>query len=107
MSIRIVDSKKIDMTDDEYMMYQKIVASYTTATNKGEDLFKELFETDDAGIIIFMRPPSKFRTSFEVFLFLMSLTQAQHIRIMYGQVTDICSQMKHKMQELDVKLAKL
>ena len=104
MPMHIIDNKKIDMTDDEWNMYQKIVKSYTDATNKGEDLFRDLFETDDNGNIIFLKPPSKFRTSLEIFLFLMSLFQHQHLRLMHGQVADICNQMKDKMRELDEKM---
>ena len=99
MSIRVVDKKKLEMTNDEWNMYQKIVQSYTTATNKGEDLFIDLFETDDSGIIIFLKPPSKFRTSFEVFLFLMSLMQHQHLRIMHQQVDEACKAMREKMPD--------
>ena len=105
MPVRIVDNKKVDMTEDEWLLYQKIVKSYTTATNKGEDLFIGLFETDNNGIIMFLRPPAQRRTSFEVYLFLMALFQHQHIRLMHDQVDDICGQMKTKIQELDAKLA--
>lgn len=97
MSIRIVDNKRLEMTEDEWIMYEKIVKSYTTPTNKGEDLFKDLFETDDKGIIIFLKPPSKFRTSFEVFLFLMSLMQHQHLRQVHEQVDDLCRLVKEKL----------
>jgi hypothetical protein len=100
MSMRIIDNKKIDLTDDEWGMYQGIVSSYTTATNKGEDLFIDLFETGPDGIIKFLKPPSKFRTSFEVFLFLMSIMQHQHLREMYKKVDDICEQMKKKMDSI-------
>lgn len=102
--IRIIDNKKIEMTEDEWTMYQKIVKSYTNLTNRGEDLFIDLFETDDRGIIKFLKPPSKRQTSFEVFLFLMSLQQHQHLRLMYDQVDDICNQMKQKIKEIDAKL---
>lgn len=98
MSLRIIDNKKIDMTDDEWNMYMKIVQSYTTSTNNGEDLFKDLFETDNDGIIVFLRPPSKFRTSFEVFLFLMSIMQHQHLRQMHQQVDEACALIKKKAQ---------
>jgi len=40
----------------------------------------------------------------EVFLFLMSLCQHQHLRVMYSQVNDICNQMKAKMAEIEEKL---
>ncbi len=105
MPFRIIDNKKVEMTEDEWSMYQKIVKSYNSITNKGEDLFIDLFEVDENGIIVFLKPPAKRQTSFEVFLFLMALQQQQHIRVMYSHVSDICSQMKAKIQELDVKLS--
>lgn len=101
MSIHVVNNKKLEMTDDEWSMYQKIVKSYTTPTNKGEDLFMDLFETDDSGIIIFLKPPSKFRTSLEVFLFLMSLMQHQHLRLMQQQVDDMVAQVKDKLSKIN------
>jgi hypothetical protein len=94
MAIRIVDNKKVDMSNDEWAMYQKIVKSYTDLTGKGEDLFIDLFESDDAGTIIFLRPPSKRRTSLEVFLFLMALMTHQHLRLMHQQVDEAVAEMK-------------
>lgn len=107
MSVRVVDNKKLDMTQDEWAMYERIVKSYTTLTNKGEDLFIDLFETNDDGIIVYLKPPSKRQTSFEVFLFLMSLMQHQHLRLMQSQVDNVLIQFKNKMIELDVKLSQL
>jgi hypothetical protein len=93
---RVIDSKAVEMTDDEYALYQKICASYDTQSNKGSDLFADLFEVDNDGIIMFLRPPSKRYTSMEVFLFLMSLQQQQHMRCIYKQVDDLCRQVKEK-----------
>lgn len=107
MPIRIVDNKKVDMTEDEWQLYQKIVKNYTTLTNKGEDLFIDLFESDDNGTIIFLKPPSKRQTSFEVFLFLMSLFQHQHLRLIYKEVDSMTDQIKSKLKEIDSKLEKL
>lgn len=92
--IQIIDNKKVEMTPDEHQMYLKIVKSYTNLTNKGEDLFIDLFETDDNGIIIFLKPPSRRQTSFEVFLFLMALMQHQHLRIMRKQVDDAIKELR-------------
>ncbi len=94
MTIRVVDNKKVEMTDDEWSMYNKIVKSYTDITGKGEDLFIDLFETNGEGIIIFLKPPSKRRTSLEVFLFLMSLMQHQHLRLMHEQVDQVVEELK-------------
>ena len=97
MALRVVCNKRLDMTDDEFQLYQKIVKSYTTPTNKGEDLFIDLFESDGRGVIVFLRPPSTRRTTLEVFLFLMSLSQHQHLRLMQEQVDDLCKQIKEKL----------
>lgn len=107
MTIHVIDNKRVEVTDAEWAMYEKIVKAYTTATNKGEDLFIDLFETDDRGVIIFLKPPSKHRTSLEVFLFLMCLFQHQHLRLMHNEVSSVCDQMKEKMREMDEKLQKL
>lgn len=98
MTLRVVCNKRLDMTDDEFSMYQKIVKSYTTPTNKGEELFVDLFETDGRGVIIFLRPPTIRRTTLEVFLFLMALMQHQHLRLMQEQVDDLCKQIKDKLE---------
>jgi hypothetical protein len=92
--IQIIDNKKVEMTPDEHQMYQKIVHSYTSMSNRGEDLFMDLFETDDDGIIIFLKPPSKRQTSFEIFMFLMALMQHQHLRIMRQQVDDLTAEIR-------------
>jgi hypothetical protein len=107
MPLHIIDNKRVDLTSDEWEMYQNIVRSYTTTTCKGEDLFVDLFESDENGIIIFLKPPSKRQTSFEIFLFLMAIFEHQHLRIMHSEVNDICDQMKLKLKEIEEKLEKL
>lgn len=96
MPIIVIDNKRVDLTEDEKSMYQKIVKSYTTLTNKGEDLFIDLFETDENGIIIFLKPPHVRQTSFEIFLFLMSIMQHQHLRLMHKQVDEMCAEIRQK-----------
>lgn len=95
--IQIIDNKKVEMTPDEHQMYQRIVKSYTTNTNRGEDLFMDLFETDEDGVIIFLKPPSKRQTSFEIFMFLMALMQHQHLRVVRQQVDDLCKEIRNQL----------
>lgn len=99
MTLRIIDNKKVDMTNDEWSMYERICKDYDDPkfNVKGSDLFADLFETNDAGTIIFLKPPSTKRTSFEVYLFLMSLMQHQHLRLMHAQVDDAVRQIKEKL----------
>lgn len=107
MAIRIVNNKKLEMTDDEFRMYQAICRSYDEGNTKGSDLFIDLFETDNDGIIVFLKPPSKRATSLEVFLFLVSLMTQQHLRVIYNQVGAMASDMKNKLKEYDEKIGSL
>ena len=102
MGLHIIDNKKVEMTDDEWSMYQTICKDYDDPkfNVKGSDLFTGLFETNNEGIIIFLRPPSSKRTSFEVYLFLMSLMQHQHLRQMHTQIDDVVNQVKQKLASI-------
>ena len=95
------------MTDYEYRQYRQICESYDEGNTRGSDLFYDLFETDENGIITVLKPPSKRATSLEVFLFLVGLQQQQHIRIMYSQVDDLARQFKAKIKEYDEKISQL
>lgn len=107
MSIRVINHSPLEMSDDEYALYQKIVKENTNSTQKGSDLFFDLWEADTRGIIMFLKPPSQRRTTFQIIIFLMMLQQQQHIRLMYDQVADIAKQMKDKIAEIDSKLVQL
>jgi hypothetical protein len=114
MTYRVISNKRIDLSDDEWHLYQNICKSYDRPNFKGSDLFSELFETDDKGIIIFLKPPTKF-TSMEVFLFMMSIMQHQHLRVLYnridqavadckevtGQAKEVTGQTKELIKELE------
>lgn len=106
--MKIIDNKKISLTEDEYNMYKQICASYTIVpSQKGEDFFVDLFETDNDGLIVFLRPPSKRQVSLEIFLFMMSIMANQHLRAVHTQVNDLCKKMNEKISELDIKLAQI
>jgi len=89
---RIIDNKRIDLTDSEFQLYQEICKAYDRKHAKGSDLFKDLFETDENGIIIFLKPPNTV-TSVEIFLFVISIFHQQHMRIMYDHMNEAISRM--------------
>lgn len=105
--IRIIDNKKINLTNDEYNLYLKICKSYDTPRFKGQDLFRDLFETDDNGIIIFLKPPSKNYSSFEVFMFLVSIMVHQHLGIACEKVDSQIIESKKIMNELKENLEEI
>ena len=95
------------MTNDEFAMYSAICKSYDDGNTRGSELFVDLFESDDHGIIVFLRPPSKRATSLEVFLFLVALMTQQHLRIMYAQFDSMAQEIKNKNKEYEERLSKL
>jgi hypothetical protein len=100
--IRIICNKKIELTEDEWKLYQEIAASYDEPPmTKGESLFQNLFETDDDGIIQFLRPPSQRYTSMEVFLFLVTVFQQQHARVIYGKLEELMNDVRVKLSEIE------
>jgi hypothetical protein len=104
---RVISNKFVDMTAFEFELYQKISSSYDRPNFKGESLFNDIFESDDNGIIIALIPPTKSLSSWECFLFIMSIFQHQHVRAMYKEVEFISNRMNEKLTLLDQKLALL
>lgn len=96
--IRIIDHKKIDLTNDEWNTYQEILKSYDERI-KPETLFHDLFETDNDGIIIFLKPPKQKYFTMEVFMFLMSIFEHQHIRQMYKKVDEAIADVRTIIEE--------
>lgn len=95
--IRIICNKKIDLTDDEWNLFNQICDSYKEYG--GEILFEDLFETDNDGLIKFIKPPSKRQTSMEIFMFIVAIFNHQHNRQMYKQFDDLAKQVRDKLNE--------
>ncbi len=100
--LKIIDNKKVEMTEDEWNLYNRICETYKDYG--GKTLFHDLFESDDNGLIIFLKPPTKKHISFEIFLFLMSLFSQQHMRNIYKQVEDMRDQLNKKMALIEQKI---
>jgi len=104
----VIDNKRIDLTQEEYKTYEDICRSYDKPPSQhGKDLFVDLFITDEDGIIIFLKPPSRRQTSFEIIFFLMSIMVHQHLRLAHKKVDETCKKMNDKIAELDEKLKDL
>ena len=100
--IRIIDNKKIALTDDEFKLYQEMCKSYDAEYFQGSDLFKGLFETDDKGFIIFLKTPKQL-TSMEVWMFLINLMVHQHIDCGLNEIERIRQEYLKELQALKVK----
>src|SRR5690606_29311892 len=104
---RIIDNKKVDITNDEFALYKSICRSYDRPNFQGEELFSDHFETNEHGIIIFVRPPQNKITSLEVFTFLISIMVNQHLRISQEQNAAMIKEASEKINELIKNTEKL
>jgi hypothetical protein len=97
--IRVIDNKPIDLTNDEFNLYNKICDSYKKDRFTGSNIFKDLFETDKNGIIIYLKPASKL-ASIEAFLFITSVMVHQHLRISVAEFDSLAKESSEKLEEL-------
>jgi len=97
--MRIIDNKAIDLTDEEFSLYQKICAGYP----QGQDLFRGLFETDDDGCIIFIYPPTK-PISMEVIIFIQNTMISQNLRRIYKEHDQALSELKEMKRMFEEKI---
>lgn len=82
MTRRVIDYKAIEMSDEEFDYYQKLVEEFTYGTYKGEDQFHDLFEVDGDGCITIIHPPLKTQVGWAVILFVQNLMINQRLRRM-------------------------
>jgi len=99
MSLRLINNKRIDLTDQEYKTYEELCASYTRDNFNGKDLFNDLFETNEQGLIIFLKPPTQ-TFSMEIIIFLQNVMVHQHLRMIYAEFEEAMSDMKNILSEL-------
>lgn len=53
---KVIDYKKVDMTDQEFLYYKELVKQFSTDTFNAEEFFRDLFDTDDYGFIVMIMP---------------------------------------------------
>lgn len=105
--VRIIDNKKVLLTDDEYLFYEEICKGYDRPNFKGKDLFQDHFEVNNEGIIIFVKPPHKKYSSLEVFTFLISIMVNQQLRIAQEQVQIMVAESKNRFTEQFIEIEKI
>jgi hypothetical protein len=106
-SIYIIDNKKINLTTDEWRLYEEICKGYDNPpATRGKDLFSELFETDEKGIIIFLRPPRR-ATTMEVCLFLVNVMVQQQMRINKEAVSNAVKRVDEAVKKVEEALGKI
>jgi len=101
---KIISYKKVKITEDEYNEYQKICRSYDRPNFKGEELFKDSFEVDDDGRIIYIKALGNKQSSFEVLFFIMNLMQNQWLRYIVSNAEKEMKKFRERSMIMDRKI---
>jgi len=97
--LRLINNKRIFLTNEEYAIYEQLCASYSRDNFNGKDLFNGLFETDDEGLIIFLNPPTQ-TFSMEIIIFLQNIMVHQHLRKIYQEHEQALNELKNMKSEI-------
>lgn len=91
--IRAVDYQKVDMSDDEWAYYQELIKMFSVDSQNGSEYFKNLFVTNEKGIITIIKPSKPI--PYEVIFFVMNLQQNQHLREFDARLEAIECEIKY------------
>jgi hypothetical protein len=79
--MKVIDHKKIDITDEEYEYYKEIVKYFTKDNNDGTEFFHDLFDVDSNGFITIIKPKLSFPVPWAVLFFLQQVMISQRLRL--------------------------
>ena len=80
MTIRIVDFKRLDMTDQEFEYYNQLVEAFSDDSYSGKQQFHDMFDVDNDGCITMIRPPIGKEVGWAILVFLQNLMINQRLR---------------------------
>ena len=107
--IRAIDNKRLDLNNEEYGYYLKLVESF------GAEEFSGLFETNKNGQIISITPPVEKKISLGVMFFILNVMMNQQLRALSDvveknkkNVADSCAvdNIEKRLAQLEAKVFK-
>jgi len=104
--LRLINNKRIELTDEEFKLYENLCMSYNRDNFQGKDLFNDLFETNEQGLIIFLKPPTQ-TFSMEIILFLQNIMVHQHLRLIYSEHNQALDELKNIKAEISNILSEI
>ena len=78
--MKVIDYKKVDMTEEEYAYYLRLVEQFSKPNYDGKEQFRDVFDVDGDGCISFIRPPLGREIGWGVLFFLQNLMINQRLR---------------------------
>jgi len=94
-----VFGKKLDLTDSEHKYLLQIKSTF------GDDAINDLFESDNDGKILLVKPPTDKPTSMLTVFFLLNVMLNQRLRSIDAGVTKI-SELERRVKKIEAKLSK-
>ena len=77
--MKVIDYQNVDMTEEEFKYYEELADQCTTDSINGKQYFKNLFKTDNDGIIKVIHP--KISIPWVILHFVQQVQINQHLRL--------------------------
>jgi len=85
--IRGIAYQKVDMTDREFEYYKELAEKYSEDDKKGSEYFRDLFETDERGVITIIKTVKSIPWS--ILFFIQNLMINQQLRLFDERIAKI------------------
>jgi hypothetical protein len=93
--IKAIDNKRVDINDEEYAYYKKLIAAF------GEDELKDLFQSDAHGMITAVTPATNRPTALLLVFFFLNLMLNQRLRRMETQYEARLSELEARLKKIE------
>ena len=98
--MKIVDYKKVDMSEAEFDYYKEIVKTVSDNKVDGESYFRGLFDTDKDGLITLIKTNKSIPWS--VLFFIQQVQINQRLRLIDDKVKEI-NNLQERVKKLEEK----
>ena len=95
---KTIDYKKVDMSEAEFTYYKELIKEFSDDTLNGENYFRELFDTDDNGLITIVKVEKSI--PWAILFFIQQVQINQRLRL-FDKYTETLEDIKKRVEKLE------
>lgn len=95
---KVIDYKKVDMSDDEYSYYKHLIKIFSDKDINGDVYFKNLFDVDKSGLITLIKTEKS--VPWAILFFMQQLMLSQRLRSI-DKVSEVLSKFDKRLKKLE------
>jgi hypothetical protein len=95
---KVIDYKKVDMSDDEFKYYKHLVEVFSDKNIDGSIYFKDLFDVDDDGFITLIKTEKS--VPWAVLFFVQQIMVSQRLRTV-DDINKVLKKIDNRLKKLE------